>query len=98
MGNLATQGGGGNALAAYGGVNPWAEAARGVADGAYLKFNGNKGDLTFGSDDEDLPVGSRIIIDMNSPGVRLDLLGRQPSGRKKCWSRSWTASRRWSMN
>lgn len=66
MGNLATQSAGGNALAAYGGVNPWAEAARGVADGAYLKFNGNKGDLTFGSDDEELPVGSRIIIDMNS--------------------------------
>lgn len=62
MGNLATTGGG-NALAAYGGVNPWAEAARGVADGAYLKFNGNTGAITFGSDDEDLPVGSRLVFD-----------------------------------
>jgi hypothetical protein len=66
MGSLATQGGASNALAAYGGVNPWAEAARGVADGAYLKFNGNLGDITFGSDDTELPVGSRIVVDMSS--------------------------------
>lgn len=66
MGQLVPASGGGNALAAYGGVNPWAEAARGVADGAYLKFNGNNGDITFGSDDEDLPVGSQLIVDMES--------------------------------
>jgi hypothetical protein len=66
MGSLVTTNGGGNALAAYGGANPWAEAARGVADGAYLKFNGNKGDITFGSDDDDLPEKSLIIVDMQS--------------------------------
>ena len=42
MGNLVTQTSA-NALAAYGGTNPWAEAARGVETGAYLKFNGNTG-------------------------------------------------------
>jgi hypothetical protein len=66
MGSLVTTNAGANALAAYGGVNPFLEAARGVEDGAYLKFNGNKGDITFGSDDEELPVGSRIIVDMAS--------------------------------
>jgi hypothetical protein len=66
MGNIVNTSGGGNALAAYGGVNPWAEAARGVADGAYLKFNGNTGAITFGSDDEDLPEGSRLVVDMLS--------------------------------
>jgi hypothetical protein len=66
MGSLVTTNAGANALAAYGGVNPFLEAARGVEDGAYLKFNGNKGDITFGSDDEELPEGSRIIVDMAS--------------------------------
>jgi hypothetical protein len=68
-----------------------------VADGAYLKFNGNKGDLTFGSDDEDLPAGSRIIIDMTSLAFGWTCWATVRSW-KKFWSRSWTASRRWSMN
>lgn len=65
MGNLVPSSGGG-ALAAYGGANPWAEAARGVETGAYLKFNGNDGRYSFGQDDEDLPEGSRVVADMES--------------------------------
>ncbi len=65
MGQLVPASGGG-ALAAYGGVNPWAEAARGVETGAYLKFNGNDGVYSFGQDDDELPVGSRVITDMQS--------------------------------
>ena len=65
MGQLVPSSGASTALAAYGGVNPWAEAARDVDTGAYLKFNGNTGDITFGSDDEELPVGSRIVVDMH---------------------------------
>jgi hypothetical protein len=66
MSNIVPVNGNANALAPYGGVNPWAEAARGVDTGAYLKFNGNTGDITFGSDDEALPVGSRLVVDMHS--------------------------------
>lgn len=65
MGQLVPASGGG-ALAAYGGVNPWTEAARGVETGAYLKFNGNDGIYSFGQDDDELPVGSRVITDMQS--------------------------------
>lgn len=66
MGQLATRSSDSTALATYGGVNPWAEAARGVETGAYLKFNGNTGEITFGSDDEELPVGSQLVVDMQS--------------------------------
>ncbi|ARK07449.1 hypothetical protein LAV_00049 [Sphingobium phage Lacusarx] len=65
MGSLVTQTSA-NALAAYGGQNPWAEAARGVETGAYLKFNGNTGEITFGSDDTELPVGSQLVVDMQT--------------------------------
>lgn len=56
---------GGTALTT-GGANPWAEAAKGIEDGAYLKFNGNDGRWSFGQDDEDLPEGSRVVGDMES--------------------------------
>lgn len=64
MGNIALRNQG-TAVAAYEG-NPWAEAARGVETGAYLKFNGNDGFYSFGQDDEDLPHGSRAVGDMES--------------------------------
>lgn len=66
MGQLATRSSDSTALATTGGANPWAEAARGVETGAYLKFNGNTGEITFGSDDEELPVGSQLVVDMQS--------------------------------
>ena len=56
----------GNTALATGGANPWAEAARGVETGNYLKFNGNDGRWSFGQDDEDLPEGSRVVVDMES--------------------------------
>lgn len=55
-----------DALAAYGGVNPFAEAGRGAETGDYLKFNGNSGELTYGSDDEVLPIGSYLVVDMST--------------------------------
>lgn len=55
---------GGNALTEFGGVNPWAEAGKGSETGAYLKFNGNSGDLTYGSDDTPLANGSLLVPDM----------------------------------
>ena len=64
MPNLVQQNGS-NAVAVAG-ANPWAEAARGVESGSYLKFNGNDGRWSFGQDDEDLPVGSRAIADMET--------------------------------
>jgi hypothetical protein len=48
------------------GANPWAEAARGVETGTYLKFNGNDGRWSFGQDDDDLPEGSRVVMDMDT--------------------------------
>jgi len=57
---------GANALAAYGGVNPFAEAGRGAETGDYLKFNGNTGELTYGADDESLPLGSYLVADLNT--------------------------------
>lgn len=46
--------------------NPWADAARDVETGTYLKFNGNDGRWSFGQDDDDLPEGSRVTGDMES--------------------------------
>lgn len=55
------------AVGAYtAGANPWAEAAKGIETGAYLKFNGNDGRYSFGQDDEDLPAGSRVVGDMET--------------------------------
>lgn len=64
MGQLVPQNGG--TAVATTGANPWAEAAKGIEDGAYLKFNGNDGRWSFGQDDEDLPVGSRAVADMET--------------------------------
>lgn len=64
MGQLVSQKGS-TALATTG-ANPWAEAAKGVETGAYLKFNGNDGRYSFGQDDEDLPAGSRVVGDMQT--------------------------------
>ena len=61
--DIATRG---STALATGGANPWAEAARGVETGSYLKFNGNDGRWSFGQDDEDLPDGSRVVMDMES--------------------------------
>lgn len=64
MGQLVPQTGG-RAVATTS-ANPWAEAGKGVADGAYLKFNGNDGRWSYGQDDEDLPEGSRVVGDMET--------------------------------
>jgi len=60
--DVATQG----SRALDAGANPWAEAARGVETGTYLKFNGNDGRWSFGQDDDDLPEGSRVVMDMET--------------------------------
>jgi hypothetical protein len=44
--------------------NPWAEAAASVEGGAYLKFNGNTGEYTFGADDSALEYGSQVVADL----------------------------------
>jgi hypothetical protein len=44
--------------------NPWAEAAASVEGGAYLKFNGNTGEFTFGADDAALEYGSQVVADL----------------------------------
>jgi len=64
MGQLVPQSGGRDVATT--GANPWAEAGKGVADGAYLKFNGNDGRWSFGQDDEDLPAKSRVVGDMGT--------------------------------
>jgi hypothetical protein len=59
-----------NAVAAYSGGsnNPWADTAddMGVVSGQFMKFNSNNGDYTFGSEGEEIPSGTRLIVDMNS--------------------------------
>lgn len=65
MGSLVPQTG--NGLSVYEAPdNPWAEAAASVDQGAYLKFNGNTGEFTYGADDNELPYGSQIVADMFS--------------------------------
>jgi hypothetical protein len=44
--------------------NPWAEAAASVESGAYLKFNGNTGEFTYGADDVALEYGSQVVADL----------------------------------
>jgi hypothetical protein len=34
--------------------------------GTYLKFNGNSGEYTFGAEQEELPHGTELVVDMNS--------------------------------
>jgi hypothetical protein len=48
--------------------NPWAEAAASVEGGAYLKFNGNTGEYTFGADDAALEYGSQVVADLFNVG------------------------------
>lgn len=60
---------GSKALAAFnGGANPFAQAAEdlGVSEGVYLKFNGNTGDFTFGSDQDELQTGTELVAVMDS--------------------------------
>ena len=64
MGQIVPQTGG--RAVATASANPWADAGKGVADGAYLKFNGNDGRWSYGQDDEDLPEGSRVVGDMET--------------------------------
>lgn len=44
--------------------NPWAEAAAAVESGAFLKFNGNTGEYTYGADDVALEYGSQLVADL----------------------------------
>lgn len=53
----------GGAVAAYC-ANPWAEAAKDVMTGDYLKFNGNDGIWSYGKEDNELVPGSRVVADM----------------------------------
>lgn len=48
--------------------NPWAEAAASVESGAYLKFNGNTGEFTYGADDTALAYGSQLVADLFNVG------------------------------
>lgn len=48
--------------------NPWAEAAASVEGGAYLKFNGNTGEFTYGADDVALEYGSQVVADLFNVG------------------------------
>lgn len=55
----------GNAVATPGGYNPFLEAAdeMGASSGAkFLKFSGNTGEYTYGSDDEELEYGTRLAV------------------------------------
>lgn len=55
----------GNGLSIYEAPdNPWAEAAAAVETGAYLKFNGNTGEFTYGADDVALAYGSQLVGDL----------------------------------
>lgn len=63
MGALVPQTG--NGLSIYESPdNPWAEAAAVVETGAYLKFNGNTGEFTYGADDNALEYGSQLVGDL----------------------------------
>lgn len=56
---------GGNGLSVYDSPdNPWAEAAASVETGAYLKFNGNTGEFTYGADDNPLGYGAQLVGDL----------------------------------
>lgn len=44
-----------------------AQTLKGGGDGkAFLKFNGNDGEFTYGADDEELPLKSRLAVNMKS--------------------------------
>jgi hypothetical protein len=63
MGSLVKAGATG--IATYqGSDNPWAEMGAEVESGAFLNFNGNTGELTFGADDNVIPDGSTVVADM----------------------------------
>lgn len=63
MGSLVPAGRTGAISVYEGSDNPWAEQGKEVESGAFLNFNGNTGELTFGSDDNVLPDGSTVVAD-----------------------------------
>lgn len=52
--------------AAYGNGDPYAAAANalGGSDAKYLKFNGNSGEYTHGKEQDELPHGSKLAVNM----------------------------------
>lgn len=56
------------AAAVAGNLDPFATAGQDMAgsQGTYLKFNGNSGEFTYGAEAEELPLGTRLAVDMNS--------------------------------
>lgn len=64
MNAIVTVGKSGAATVYNGGDNPWADIGREVESGAFLKFNGNTGELTFGAEDNVLGDGSTVVADM----------------------------------
>lgn len=63
MGSLVPAGRTGAISVYEGSDNPWAEQGSEVESGAFLNFNGNTGELSFGSDDNILPDGSTVVTD-----------------------------------
>lgn len=64
MGSLVPAGKSGAISVYTGSDNPWADLGREVESGAFLNFNGNTGELTFGSEDNVLGDGSTVVGDM----------------------------------
>ncbi len=64
MGNLVPVGKSGAIMTYEGSDNPWAEMGQEVESGAFLNFNGNTGEITFGSDDNVVPDGSTVVADL----------------------------------
>jgi hypothetical protein len=49
-------------------LDPFATAGQDMAGshGTYLKFNGNSGEFTYGAEAEELELGTKLAVDMNS--------------------------------
>jgi hypothetical protein len=49
-------------------ADPYGDAAQdmGASNAAYLKFNGNTGEFTFGAQSDELPHGTKVAVDMTS--------------------------------
>ncbi|USM11556.1 polyribonucleotide nucleotidyltransferase [Citromicrobium phage vB_CbaS-RXM] len=69
MGSLVPAGRTGAISVYEGSDNPWADQGREVESGAFLNFNGNSGELTFGADDNVLPDGSTVVADFLNQSV-----------------------------
>jgi len=56
------------ALATAPAYDPFAQAGEelGGSNGVYLKLNGNSGEYTYGQDAEELALGTKLAVDMNS--------------------------------